>query len=176
MKKSVYLTGFILTCMATQSWAAVSQQEADRLGTTLTPMGANPAGNAEGTIPKWTGTTLGVPKGVTYKGTGTHYPNPYPDEKPLFEITAKNYKQYEKNLTDGQVAMFVKYPDTFRMPIYPSKRDVRYSDRVHENTKLNALHTTLNDDGNGTSDVFLACRSLFRKMLQKYYGTTWLHQ
>lgn len=40
------------------------------------------------------------------------------------------------------------------MPIFPSKRDVRYSDRVHENTKQNALHTTLNDDGNGTADVY----------------------
>lgn len=154
MKKSVYLTGVILALAGAQVWAAVSQQEADRLGTTLTPMGANPAGNAEGTIPKWTGEILGAPKWVNYKGTGTHYPNPYPNEKPLFEITGKNYQQYAKNLTDGQIAMFKKYPDTFRMPIYPSKRDVRYSDRVHENTKQNALHTTLNEDGNGTADVY----------------------
>lgn len=154
MKKAVYLTGFMLALAAAQALAKVSQEEANRLGTTLTPMGANPAGNADGTIPKWTGETLGAPKSVNYKGTGTHYPNPYPDEKPLFEITAKNYQQYEKNLTDGQIAMFKKYPDTFRMPIYPSKRDVRYSDRVHENTKLNALNTTLNDDGNGTADVY----------------------
>jgi hypothetical protein len=154
MKKSVYLTGFILALTGAQAWAKVSQQEADRLGTTLTPMGANPAGNAEGTIPKWTGETLGAPKGVNYKGTGTHYPNPYPNEKPLFEITGKNYEKYAKNLTDGQIAMFKKYPDTFVMPIYPSKRDVRYSDRVHENTKLNALHTTLDDDANGTDDVY----------------------
>lgn len=154
MKKSVYLTGFILALAAGQALAKVSQEEANRLGTTLTPMGANPAGNDEGTIPKWTGETLGAPKSVNYKGTGTHYPNPYPNEKPLFEITGKNYQQYVKNLTDGQIAMFKKYPDTFRMPIYPSKRDVRYNDRVHENTKQNALHTTLNEDGNGTADVY----------------------
>lgn len=96
MKKSVYLTGAILALAGAQAWAAVSQQEADRLGTTLTPMGANPAGNAEGTIPKWTGEILGVPKWVNYKGTGTHYPSPYPNEKPLFEITGKNYQQYAK--------------------------------------------------------------------------------
>lgn len=154
MKKTVYLTGFILALAAGQAVAKVSQEEANRLGTTLTPMGANPAGNADGSIPKWTGETLGAPKSVNYKGTGTHYPNPYPDEKPLFEITGKNYQQYAKNLTDGQIAMFKKYPDTFRMPIYPSKRDVRYSDRVHENVKQNALHTTLDDDANGTDDVY----------------------
>ena len=134
--------------------AAVSQEEANKLGTTLTPMGGNMAGNAAGTIPKWTGETLGAPKNVKYQGSGTHYPNPYVGEKPLFVITAQNYQQYATNLTDGQIAMFKKYPATFRMPIYPTKRDVRYNDKVHENTKKNALNATLNADGNGTGDVF----------------------
>jgi hypothetical protein len=151
---SACVLGCALTLFSAPTFAAVSQAEADKLGTTLTPMGANPAGNAAGTIPKWTGETLGAPKTVQYKGTGTHYPNPYPNEKPLFTITAENYQQYAANLTDGQMALFKKYPKTFRMEIYPSKRDVRYSDRVHENTKQNALHTTLNPDGNGTGDVF----------------------
>ncbi len=154
MRQAINLTAWALLLASGTVVAAVSQEEADRLGTELTPMGANPAGNADGTIPKWTGEILGAPKWVDYKGTGTHYPNPYPDEKPLFTITAKNYKQYAKNLTDGQMAMFEKYPDTFVMPVYPSKRDVRYSDRVHQNTKLNALNTRLNADGNGTSDVY----------------------
>ena len=35
--------------------AAVSADEAKKLGTTLTPLGAEKAGNAEGTIPAWTG-------------------------------------------------------------------------------------------------------------------------
>jgi hypothetical protein len=143
-----------LALFGLQAFAGVSPQEANRLGTTLTPMGAIIEGNAEGTIPKWTGTTLGAPMHVQYKGTGTHYPNPYPDEKPLFVITAANHQQYAKNLTDGQLAMFKKYPTTFSMPIYTSKRDVRYSDRVHENTKLNALHTILSEDGNGTNNVY----------------------
>ncbi|MCC7517100.1 MAG: DUF1329 domain-containing protein [Pseudomonadales bacterium] len=153
-KVSRWLAGCGLLIAASTALCAVPPEVAARLGTTLTPMGANPAGNAEGTIPPWTGTLLGVPKGVTYKGSGTHYPSPYPDEKPQFVITAKNYKQYLKNLTDGQIALFEKYPDTFQMPIYKSHRDVRYSDRVHENTKLNALHTGLKSDGNGADDVY----------------------
>lgn len=148
------LLGAALTVLTAQTQAAVSQEEANKLGTTLTPMGANPAGSADGRIPKWTGTILGVPSWVKYQGTGTHYPSPYPDEKPLFVITAKNYKNYLKNLTDGQVAMFEKYPDTFQMPIYPSHRDVRYSDRVYENTKINAVKTGLGADGNSTTDVY----------------------
>ena len=35
--------------------AAVSPQEAAKLGTSLTPMGGEKAGNAAGTIPAWTG-------------------------------------------------------------------------------------------------------------------------
>ena len=35
--------------------AAVSAQEAAKLGTTLTPVGAEKAGNAAGTIPAWEG-------------------------------------------------------------------------------------------------------------------------
>lgn len=154
MKRSIAVLGCTLALIGSSAFAAVSQEEANKLGTTLTPMGANPQPNADGSIPKWTGETLGAPKNVDYKGTGTHYPNPYKGEKPLFVITGQNYQQYAKNLTDGQIAMFKKYPDTFRMPIYPSKRDVRYSDRVHQNTKENAVSTTLNADGNGTGNVF----------------------
>jgi len=39
--------------------AAVSPEEAAKLGTSLTPLGAEKAGNASGSIPAWTG---GIPK------------------------------------------------------------------------------------------------------------------
>ena len=39
--------------------ARVSQEEAAQLGTTLTDVGANPAGNADGSIPAYTGSMLG---------------------------------------------------------------------------------------------------------------------
>lgn len=41
-----------LSIMAGSVMAAVSADEAAKLGTTLTPMGAEMAGNAAGTIPK----------------------------------------------------------------------------------------------------------------------------
>ena len=135
------------------SYAKVSQEEADKLGTILTPMGAIKEGNETGTIPPYTGTMLGAPEWVDYKGTGTHLPNPYPDEKPLFTITHKNYLDYKKNLTDGQLALFEKF-DTFEMPIYPSKRDVRYSDRVHREVKTNALSAEILPNGNGVEGAF----------------------
>jgi hypothetical protein len=133
--------------------AKVSEEEASRLGKDLTPVGAIKAGNAQGTIPAWTGKILGAPAWVNYEGTGTHLPDPYPGENPLFVITAKNYEEFRENLTDGQIALFRKYPD-FRMPVYESKREVRYSDRVYENTRYNATHTELISDGSGFSDGF----------------------
>ena len=42
--------------LCTQSaWAAVSADEAKQLGTTLTPWGAEKAGNKDGTIPAYSG-------------------------------------------------------------------------------------------------------------------------
>ncbi len=65
------------------------QQQIDQLGKSLTPMGANPKGNADNTIPPYTATILGAPAFVQYDGTGTFYPSAYANEKPLFIITAK---------------------------------------------------------------------------------------
>jgi len=84
------------------SHAKVDQAEADQLGTTLTPMGAEKEGNAAGTIPPYTGAVLGAPTHVNYQGPGQHYPDPYADEEPLFTISAANYQEYEQYLSTGQ--------------------------------------------------------------------------
>lgn len=144
---------WVAVLMPVVALAKVSPEEANKLGTVLTPMGAIKEGNKDGSIPAFSGKILGAPSWVDYKGSGTHFPDPYPGEKPLFTITAENYEKYKTNLTDGQIALFKKYP-TFAMPIYPSKRDFRYSDKVYENTKLNAVETELVSEGNGTTRAF----------------------
>ena len=53
--------------------AAVSEAEAEALGRTLTPLGAEKAGNADGSIPAWTGGLVNPPAG--YK-PGGHHPDP----------------------------------------------------------------------------------------------------
>jgi len=117
-------------------------------------MGANPKGNANGTIPAYSGTMLGVPKWVSYKGSGTFYPGAYPDEKPLFVITSKNFREYEAHLSEGQIALFKMYPDTFRMPVYPSKRDTRYNNFTQSNTRINATQAELLPNGTGIANAF----------------------
>lgn len=151
---AVVSAGIMLLATAIQVEAKVSQAEADKLGKELTGMGANPKGNAAGTIPAFTGTILGVPKGITYKGTGSYYPSPYPGEKPLFVIDSKNVDKYKDNLTDGQLALFKKYPDTFKMKVYPTKRDVRFNDWILNNVKINATVAEIVPSGNGVIGAY----------------------
>ena len=137
-------------CVAGPVWAKISAADAGRLGKDLTCVGAEKAGNKEGTIPEFSGKWLGTPPGVQYKANvGQHPVDPYPDDKPLYVITAQNLAQYADKLSDGQKAMFAKYPQTFRMPVYPGRRDFRYPDFVCESAKKNALAAENTDGGMG---------------------------
>ncbi|MNS85249.1 hypothetical protein D3C72_1191090 [compost metagenome] len=62
--------------------------------------------------------------------------------------------QYSANLTDGQKALFKRYPDSFKMPVYPSHRDFRVDQLTEDGIKKNALNAELSNDGNDTSNAF----------------------
>lgn len=151
IKKTVLATGIALTFIAINVPAKVTPEEAKKLDTVLTPMGAERAGNKEGTIPAW---NPDFEPPASYKGSGHRYPDPYADEKPLFTITAKNMKEYRDKLTPGIQAMFKKYPRTFKMHIYPSHRDGAYSEFFQKKSKLNATRAELVDSGNGVLNAF----------------------
>ena len=156
---------FKLTCIAAltaaagmlaahSAAAAVSAEEAAQLGgDKLTCTGAERAGNADGSIPAYSGQWLGAPPRLDLKNASGHDSDPYADEKPLFTITAQNMAQYADKLSDGQKALFKRYPDTFRMPVYTSHRDFRYADWVCDTLKKNAATAKLIHDGVGVSAV-----------------------
>lgn len=125
--------------------ALANEAEAAKLGTELTPVGANPNPGPEGIIPAFSGKWLGAPPQVNYDGS--YCPNPYPDEAPLFTITGDNWTQYAKYLSPGQEALFQAHPATFEMHIYPTHRDFRRTDRRLENIRLNALHARIVNQG-----------------------------
>lgn len=134
--------------------AAVSPQEAAKLGKELTCVGAEQAGNAEGTIPPYTGKYLGeVPGWNHVKYSGDQPVDPYAAEKPVLVITAQNMSQYESHLTEGQKALLKKYPTTYKMNIYPGHRDFRYPDYVCRRAMDNALHAKLVNDGAGFTGI-----------------------
>ncbi|UQY34259.1 DUF1329 domain-containing protein [Pseudomonas fulva] len=141
-----------LVLLAGNSMAAVSPQDAAKLGASLTPLGAEKAGNAAGSIPAWTGGITQAPAG--YQGSGKHHVDPFAGDKPLFTITRANLAQYRDQLTPGQVALFETYPDSFQMPVYPSRRSGSAPQWVYDNTARNAVSAKLLDGGNGFADAY----------------------
>ncbi|MCG8671206.1 MAG: DUF1329 domain-containing protein [Pseudomonadales bacterium] len=131
------------------SIAAVTAQEAEQLGKTLTPVGAELAGNKDGTIPAWTGGLKQPP--VNYQ-PGTHLINPYPGEKPITTITKDNLDQYRDKLTPGQLALFAKYPETYKMNVYKTHRSAALPEHVYEAAKQNATTAKLISGGNGVEN------------------------
>ena len=146
MNKALRVIGaFTLSLLAGSVLAAVSPDEAAKLGASLTPLGAEKAGNADGSIPAWTGGLAQNAAAVDAKG----FPgNPFAGEKPLFTITAQNVEQYKAKLSEGQLAMFKRYPD-YKMNVYPSHRSTVVPDFIYQAAKTSALKTSLVQGGNG---------------------------
>lgn len=127
-----------------------AEQAASLGGDELTPIGAEKSGNTAGTIPEWSGGLTELPAGYVEGGALV---DPFPNEQPLFVITAQNLDQYKDNLSPGQIALLNRYPDTFRMPVYTTHRTAAYPQDVYAAVKKDALTTETTPDGNGLVDV-----------------------
>lgn len=148
MKNNKWVAAGVLalaTCFQVAN-AAVSVQQAEKLKGELTPLGAERAGNGSD-IPPWRG-GITAPT-LDYKESGQHHSNPYPQDKPLFTITADNKEKYKEYLSEGQMALFATYPDTFKMPIYKTRRTAAAPEWVYENTYKNAIRAELGESGAG---------------------------
>ena len=153
MKNIIFTVSVALIALhSTGSLAKSSEQEVAKLTAELTPVGAERASNADGTIPEWTGGMTTPPAG--YKGEGTTRIDPFANEKPIFTIDASNYKQHAEKLSAGQQALFVKYPETFYMPVYPTHRTAAAPQWIYDNTKNNALNAQLKEAGNGVINAY----------------------
>src|SRR5882757_9945843 len=98
------VTCLLALCTAgPRALAAVSPQEAAALNSTLTPFGAERAANSDGSIPAWTGVYDKLPPGYV---SGNLRPDPFPQDKPVYSIDAKNLEQHSTQLTDGVIALF----------------------------------------------------------------------
>lgn len=141
------LAAALLAALGT-AHAAVSPEEAKQLGSRLTRVGAEAAGNADGTIPAYTGGLTTPPAG--FKAGSSVRPDPFAGEKPRLTITARNMAQYEAQLTVGARALLKKYPD-YRIDVYPTHRTVSLPDRVLDNTAANATRANTSNGGLGIS-------------------------
>jgi hypothetical protein len=130
--------------------AAVSADEAAKLKTTLTPVGAERGGNKDGSIPAWEGGMTKAPAG--YKA-GDPRPDPFAADKPVLTITAKNMDAHAARLTDGVKALLKKYPD-FKLEVYPTRRSAAAPQYVYDNTFRNATKAKAVDGGHGVEGAF----------------------
>jgi hypothetical protein len=137
----------VLLGLVSSAGAGVSDEQAARLGAELTPMGAEREGNAEGTIPAWTGGITQPPP--SYEEGGWHE-DPYPEDAPLFTISAANLEEHAAQLSEGQKALLLAYPDTWRMRIYPTRRSASYPEWVYEASRSNATSAQLVLEGKGS--------------------------
>jgi len=133
-----------LVALASQGYAAVSADEARQLGTTLTEFGAIKAGNAEGTIPAWTGA---IRPPADFKAGSGFWADPFKDDKPLFRIDAKNMAQYADKLSEGQKKLLRDNPSTYYLNVYQSRRITSFPDSVLKATVRNATVCKTKNDG-----------------------------
>jgi hypothetical protein len=150
-KNSLIILGCALVLIAGASnpaWAQLSPEEIAKLGNELTPLGGVMAGNADGTIPAWTGGITTPPASWV---PGEHYVDPFADDKILFTITADNVDQYADKLTVGQKALFATYPETYKMNVYPTHRSASFPQRIYDKTKEIAGTARLTEGGNGVT-------------------------
>lgn len=140
----------LMAVVSTSALAAVPQSEAETLKTSLTPLGGERAGNADGSIPAWSGGYTTVEPGWK---VDQPRPDPFANEKPLFSVNAQNADQYAAKLSEGVKAFLKKYPD-WRIDVYPSHRTASAPQYVYENTFKNATRAQLTDGGTSIKNAY----------------------
>ena len=139
-------TALVLGCvLASPAAADVTADQIARLGADLTPLGGERAGNAEGTIPEWTGGITEPPAGYVL---GEHHRDPHAGDQPLFVISAANLDEHRERLSIGHQRMLEAY-STFEIPVYQTRRSASVPQRIYDATRSVAATAQLVDDGNG---------------------------
>jgi hypothetical protein len=151
--KTFVLSTAVSCAISTYAFAAVSAEEAAQLGKTLTPWGAEVAGNKDGTIPPYTAEVPKTPAG--FVPGGGYWPDPFASEKPLFRIDSKNMSQYADKLSEGTKMLLQRYPDSYYLNVYPTHRLAMYPDWVQQNSIRNATACKTLEEGMA---VDKACR------------------
>ncbi|MBU1167986.1 MAG: DUF1329 domain-containing protein [Proteobacteria bacterium] len=151
--RSILILTLIAIFYAGRAIAGVNASETFQFNDSLTPIGAEKAGNDEGTIPPYTG---GLPANTSppgfQPGSG-RWTNPFSDEKPLYSITEQNMGKYKDRLSEASKILLKKF-STYRMDVYPSHRSVAYPAWVLDNTRKNATHAHLTKNGLAIEGAF----------------------
>jgi hypothetical protein len=118
----------------------------------MTPLGAERAGNKDGSIPAWQGAEPPLPGWAPGKRREDFWK--HRGEQALFSIDGKNADQYADKLSPGQLALLKQVPG-YRMNVYPSHRSCGVPDFVADNTRNNIGFASLQSDGWSLKDAYL---------------------
>jgi hypothetical protein len=127
---------------ARRSAFAQSMPDASLLTTTLTPLGAERAGNAVGTIPAWTGGFNTVPANWN---PNTIVPDFWASDPVLYTVDASNMAQYADMLADGIKAQIQNSGLTLK--VRQTRRTACAPQWVYDNTAKNVATAKLNPAG-----------------------------
>lgn len=133
-------------------WALTAGAETPRAtpvelgGPDFTFLGAERQGNAAGTIPAWDGGITSPPEDYDPLRQET---DPFPDDPVLYTVNAENMDAHADNLSEGQKALLKKYPETWQMNVYRSRRSASYPDWVYQAVVENASRAELVTAGAG---------------------------
>jgi hypothetical protein len=133
--------GSVIALAAGKAEADVTPAIAATLKTSLTPLGAERAGNAGGTIPEWTGGFTNPPA----FDPNSVPPDFFAADKILYTVNATNVGQYLDLLSDATVTLIQK--NGLAINVYPTRRTACAPQWVYDNTYQNALNARAVDKG-----------------------------
>ena len=148
--KIVIRTALVLGCaLAAPAAAELPADQIARLGKDLTPLGGERTGNADGTIPEWTGGITSPPAGYV---RGEHHRDPFAGDRPRLVIDAANLDRHRDRLSVGHQRLLETYP-SFQLTVYPTRRSASVPQRIYDATRKTAAAAKLADGGNGVDNA-----------------------
>jgi Protein of unknown function (DUF1329) len=111
------------------------------LSTSLTPMGGERAGNADGSIPAWTGGVV-LPPVPSDQNVIVRL---FTDEQPLYTVNASNMAQYQNLLTPGTQAQIKNFG--LSIDVYPTHRTAAAPQYVYDNIAKNVTRASFEPSG-----------------------------
>ncbi len=146
------LPGFLallLSVVTTGLFAAAKPGEIHLLSSELTPVGAERAGNAAGTIPQWRG---GITQPPGDYQPGDHHQDPFQGEMPLLRIDHGNSHESAGLISAGHQALLQRYDDYY-IDVYQTHRSAALPQRMYEKTMENGRRGRLTEDGEAVENV-----------------------
>jgi hypothetical protein len=141
LARSGFATAALLSAFILPVHAKVPPEQTARLSQDLTPLGSERAGNADGSIPAWTGGITAPPKGIGYE-KGKHLPDPFAADKPLFRVDGTNLDKYDAFITRGQKALMQRH-STYFLDVYPTRRSCAQPEHVYKAAVKNSRNEIL---------------------------------